>query len=1046
MNDSSAVLKIQEALRSLATELDLSRNQLSVLPKTLGQLTQLRALYLSWNKLTTVPEEVARLTQLQKLYLFTNELTVVPESLGQLTQLRSLNLAGNQLNTLPETLGQLTRLQSLNLSWNKLTAMPASLGQLAKLVSLNLEDNVLTALPESLGGLKQLKSLNVTRNRLTTLPESVGQLIHLQSLELSHNRLTELPESLSQLADLRSLDLSRNGLTALPDSLGQLAQLTSLKLVGNKLTALPESLGELAQLQSLYLSGNQLIALPDSLGNLAQLQSLELSGNQLRAMPKSLGRLTQLWQLDLSGNQIATLPDSMGDLAQLESLDASGNQLTALPESLGQLKHLSSLSLSSNRLKALPESLGQLKLLPSLDLSENKLAVLPESLGQLGQLWRLDLSGNELTALPESLGQLTQLKSLDVSRNQVTALPESLGQLTQLPSLVLRRNRLSALPESLGQLQQLPSLDLSQNKLTALPESIGNLAQLQSLDISDNQLTALPGSLGQLALLKSLDLSRNQLTALPESLDRLARAQLKEFYLHGNEGLGIPPEILGADRDAVSKGVRPTPPSKILEYYFATRGSQGSALRELKLLVVGRGGAGKTSLVKRLNRQPLDAKESETHGINISPFQLICSDGPVTARVWDFGGQHVLHAMHEFFLTARSLYLLVLGEREDMAERDAAYWLQLIRSYAGSAPVVVAINKNAGRPREMDRESLERNFGPILAWVPTECSEGFDETIEDLRAALTKAADGMKEVRDLFPAKWWSVKEWLENMEEPYLDFVTYQHRCGELGERDPLQQEKLASWLNDLGIAINYANDDRLRDTTVLRPVWLANGIYAILRANDPHHHRPLAPDATLSAAQLGPVYAGAERLKMLNAADYPPEKFPFLLQLMRHFQLAFPLDDAGEKLLVPSLLPIMPPPDCDEPQEGERTRLQYQFAVVPGPLLPKLLVRTFSLIDGERRWRRGAFLRFKEARARVWTTQDERWLRITAVGAEADRAELVTMVRVTLRKLIAEYENLQAVEQWEYKDDWVPRRTLEEMGVLSPDSGSNDGEDVQP
>jgi hypothetical protein len=38
------------------------------------------------------------------------------------------------------------------------------------------------------------------------------------------------------------------------------------------------------------------------------------------------------------------------------------------------------------------------------------------------------------------------------------------------------------------------------------------------------------------------------------------------------------------------------------------------------------------------------------------------------------------------FLTARSLYLLVLGERDEMAERDAAYWLQLIRSYAGPAP------------------------------------------------------------------------------------------------------------------------------------------------------------------------------------------------------------------------------------------------------------------------------------------------------------------------------------------------------------------------
>ena len=485
-------------------------------------------------------------------------------------------------------------------------------------------------------------------------------------------------------------------------------------------------------------------------------------------------------------------------------------------------------------------------------------------------------------------------------------------------------------------------------------------------------------------------------------------------------------------------------PREILDYFFSTRGDSGSALRELKLIVVGRGGAGKTSLVKRLNRQPLDPTESETHGINISALKLTCYDGPVTARVWDFGGQHVLHAMHEFFLTARSLYLLVLNEREDMAERDAAYWLQLIRSYAGSAPVVVALNKNAGRPREMDRESLERNYGPILAWVPTECSVGFDATIKNLCAALINAADGMNEVRDLFPAKWWKIKEWLENMDEPYLDFATFQERCRKLGETDPQQQEKLASWLNDLGIAINYADDERLHDTTVLRPDWLANGIYAILRANDPHHHQPNAPDATLTSTRLGPIYAGAEKLKMLKAADYPEKMWPFLLQLMKLFQLAFPIDDTGEKLLVPTLLPVEPPPDCDEPDAQHRTRLRYEFAVVPGPLFPKLLVRTFSLIDGQRRWRRGAILRFGQARARVWTTQDERWVRITAVGAEEDRNELVTMVRVTLRKLIEEYKNLRAVEQWEYEGDWVPRRTLERMGVLPPDDDPDDGEEV--
>ena len=249
---------------------------------------------------------------------------------------------------------------------------------------------------------------------------------------------------------------------------------------------------------------------------------------------------------------------------------------------------------------------------------------------------------------------------------------------------------------------------------------------------------------------------------------------------------------------------------------------------------MGGGGAGQSSVVRRVDGEGLNPSGSETQGINLRPLGLRWYAGPVTGRVWDFGGQHVLHAMHEFFLTARSLYLLVLGEREDMAERDAAYWLQLIRSYAGSAPVVIALNKNEGRPREMDRESLERNYGPILAWVPTECADGFDETIEDLRSALTKAADEMHEVRDLFPAKWWKVKKWLEDMDEPYLDFATYQKRCAELGEKDPKKQETLAARLNDLGIAINYADDDRLPDTTVLPPEWRAHRIHALRRANE--------------------------------------------------------------------------------------------------------------------------------------------------------------------------------------------------------------------
>jgi C-terminal of Roc, COR, domain len=100
-----------------------------------------------------------------------------------------------------------------------------------------------------------------------------------------------------------------------------------------------------------------------------------------------------------------------------------------------------------------------------------------------------------------------------------------------------------------------------------------------------------------------------------------------------------------------------------------------------------------------------------------------------------------------------------------------------------------------------------------------------------------------------------------------------------------------------------------------------------------------------------------------ILNAKDNPRTMWPILLRLMNLFQLALPIDDKRVKLLVSTLLPLESPEGCDEPTDADRTLLRYEFDVVPGPLLPKLLVRTFSLIEDDRRWRRGAILRYGEA-----------------------------------------------------------------------------------
>ena len=514
-------------------------------------------------------------------------------------------------------------------------------------------------------------------------------------------------------------------------------------------------------------------------------------------------------------------------------LNLSGLGLNALPPEVGSLSYLARLHLNGNNLESLPTTICTLKKLRFLNIEQNYIESLPNEIGNLTSLAEIRGAKNLIKSLPEEIKHLSELLKLDVSANKLTELPAGLGSLSSLRDLQISNNSLEKIPHDIGMLSELRILNLSNNALEKLPSAIGRLAKLEVLQLSGNRLVSIPNDIGSLESLQILNLDNNSLQSLPLSLKNLS--QLNELSLYGNKAFQMPVEILGTVRIRSRLNLRATNAKDVLDYYFSSRGDAGQKLREIKVLVVGRGGVGKTSLIRRLKGLKLDAQQSETHGISIDELALECADGRVSARVWDFGGQHVLHAMHEFFFTGRSVYILVLAEREDTAERDVEYWLQLIRSYAPNAPVIIVLNKAGRRARDLDlpRRRFENNYGPILAWLPTECSEDDLNAsgILDLERTLTRVVSDMPEIQARFPKKWMQIKRWLSNMSESYLDYRTYSERCDKLGETDPKKQEELAAFLHDLGIALNYRRDPRLHETTVLRPDWLADGIYGLLR-----------------------------------------------------------------------------------------------------------------------------------------------------------------------------------------------------------------------
>ena len=574
--------------------------------------------------------------------------------------------------------------------------------------------------------------------------------------------------------------------------------------------------------------------------------------------------------------------------------------------------------------------------------------------------------------------------------------------------------RLTELPASIWDLAELRALDVSRNRLTVLPDKIGHLARLEGLDVSHNYLTAVPSAVDQLTQLRELYAHTNHLDKLPESLRRLKR--IERLFLHDNPALGLPLEVLGPSSFQVShENAKPADPASILDYYFKMRGGR-QPLNEVRLLLVGRGAAGKTSIVRRLIADKFLEGERETKGIDIQPWNLRCGNAAVRAHVWDFAGQVITHATHQFFLSHRSLYVLVLTGREDSERFDAEYWLRLIRAFGTesgtdqTSPVIVALNKWELAQCKVDRNVLQEKYPFIAGFVETDCRSG--RGIAELDGLLRRTIERMESIHELFPQAWFAIKERLTMMKADYVSYGEFREQCRQLGESDAGAQDSLARVLHRLGVALNYADDERLREATVLNPHWVTKGIYTLLR-------EAVSERGIMTMSDVERVLPH-EKSEMRR----------YLMELMRRFDLAFPLTEAGDEWLVPQGLPATQPKLDREWQEPGLTRLRYTYTALPEGLIPRFITRTYPLSEGQERWVNGVVLVMNNARALIRADPSERCVTAVVSGSADGRRRLAGLVREDLRRIHADIRGLDPLEEMELggrPGEWVRVQTLE-------------------
>jgi Leucine-rich repeat (LRR) protein len=102
------------------------------------------------------------------------ELTTLPPSIGDLTNLRWLNISYNNLTELPSEIAKLRNLERLHINNNRITALPLEVWALKSLQELHCDSNQLRALPTGILFLRGMRELFINNNPLLADSDAEG--------------------------------------------------------------------------------------------------------------------------------------------------------------------------------------------------------------------------------------------------------------------------------------------------------------------------------------------------------------------------------------------------------------------------------------------------------------------------------------------------------------------------------------------------------------------------------------------------------------------------------------------------------------------------------------------------------------------------------------------------------------------------------------------------------------------------------------------------------------------------------------------------------
>lgn len=710
--------------------------------------------------------------------------------------------------------------------------------------------------------------LSPQHRSLCYVPSKIWSLPGLTTLHFKNATLTSPPLEVIYAPSLEDFSLAGNPIRHLTEEW--------LQMVGTRLRKLrvldldKTSIGFIVLSAHHHITSLQTLRL-GSLERLNPEKGLEIS-NKLPKWPLDAA----LDELELPSNGLVTLPPRFVNLVRVSSVDLSGNKFTNIPLQLECLTRLSKLNVSDNLMSSI---------------------IPPQGGFRMNLLVFLNLAGNGLEAFPEHLGNLPALRSLSLARNNITDLSQRFFmQFKLLDILDLSSNKLTQLSPAVGYLGKLTYFDVSANALTFIPETIVGMTSLKYLDLSYNKLPSLSVCFGRMKSLNTLKISYNSMTVLPPHLGSL-RDTLQTFDFTGNELVTPPMDIIRGGSKAV------------LDFLYDSLSGSKSIYR-MKMMIVGEENVGKTTLVDQLTRrwkvassdgiyEPISTLSTDGIAISTCSFHWrndgekkiprLADDFDVNISWWDFAGQELYYTTHQFFLSGRSIFVVVWNLEKPIEDSRVDFWLNSIQSKISNATVVLVgthLDGLKGPARDATPDLFKqtklrlRMLFPSLDILAYAASARSGEGMTELKDALEKKIVSSKHMGESIPSSYLLLERMVTDARITHHTLpIVSKHKFLEMSSMCNISGEKelfrASSLLHNLGTLIYFEQDLVLSRYVILDPQWLAKLMCTLITTK-----HSFVTAGVISHRALAQVWR-----------EFPLAMYGFLLGLLEKFEVTYNL-----------------------------------------------------------------------------------------------------------------------------------------------------------